>query len=264
LLVSSFHLSTHNIDEIMNDVRAFEPEAIEGWPSSIALLADLLRGRDEKFPVKAVITSSEVMTPLQIALITDVFGGPIIDHYGQTERVMMAGGCEHGGFHVFSDYGIVELLPVPDVESRWELVGTPLHNYGFPLFRYRTGDEVGPAPTQPCPCGRSFPLLGTVYGRVEDSFTAADGRPLPLPGTIIDNLSGVREAQIAQLARGRFEVRVAPGPGFDEGAVHDAIRRNVDRIFGVGQHVSIRIMPRVPRPNNGKLKSAVVEGRSEN
>ena len=162
LLVSSFHLIPSNLDAIMQDVRAFEPDAIEGWPSSIALLAALLRERDEKFPVKAVITSSETMTAGRVALIEDVFSGPVIDHYGQTERVMMAGTCEHGGYHVFPDYGIVELLPVPNTESRWELVGTPLHNWGFPLFRYRTGDEVGPAPTQPCPCGRSFPLLGLV------------------------------------------------------------------------------------------------------
>ena len=184
LLVSSFHLIPSNMDAIMHDVRTFEPDAIEGWPSSIALLAALLRERGERFPVKAVITSSETMTAGRVALMEDVFSEKpsFIDHYGQTERVMMAGACEHGGFHVFPDYGIVELLPVPNTESRWELVGTPLHNWGFPLFRYRTGDEVGPAPTQPCPCGRSFPLLGPVDGRVEDAFTSADGRPIPLPG----------------------------------------------------------------------------------
>src|SRR6476620_532754 len=259
LLVSSFQLIPSNLDAIMADVRAFAPVAIEGWPSSIALLAALLRERDEKLPVKAVITSSETMTAGRIALIEDVFCGPVIDHYGQTERVMMAGTCEHGGFHVFPDYGIVELLPVPHTESRWDLVGTPLHNWGFPLFRYRTGDEVGPAPTQPCPCGRSFPLLGPVDGRVEDAFTAADGRPIPLPGEVVDNLSGVREAQIAQLAQGRYEVRVAPAAGFDESAVEESIRRNVAHVIGAGQHVTVRIMPRLPRSKSGKLKSAVVE-----
>jgi phenylacetate-coenzyme A ligase PaaK-like adenylate-forming protein len=260
LLVSSFHLISSNLDAIMQDVRDFQPDAIDGWASSIALLAALLRERDEKFPVEAVITSSETMTGGQMALIEHVFGGPIIDHYGQTERVMMAGICEHGGYHAFSDYGIVELLPVPGVESRWELVGTPLHNWGFPLFRYRTGDEVGPALTEQCPCGRPFPVLGPLYGRVEDYFTAADGRPIPLPSAVIDNLVGVREAQIAQLARGRFEVRVAPGCGFDAQAVDQAIHRNVEHFIGAGQHTTVRILPHIPRSNSGKLKAAVVEG----
>ena len=260
LLVSSSHLIPSNLDAIMRDVREFAPDAIEGWPSSIALLAALLRERDEKFPVQAVITSSETMTAGRVALMEEVFGGPVIDHYGQTERVMMAGTCEDGGYHVFPDYGIVELLPVPNTESRWELVGTPLHNWGFPLFRYRTGDEVGPAPRQPCPCGRSFPLLGPLHGRVEDSFTAADGRPIPLPSTVVDDLSGVREAQIIQLARGRYEIRLAPAAGFDELAVNETIRRNVEHLFGAGQHVTLRIMPRLPRSKSGKLKPVVVEG----
>ena len=70
----------------------------------------------------------------------------------------------------------------------------------------------------------------------------------------------MREAQIAQLAQGRYEVRVAPAAGFDERAVDSAIRRNIERYIGAGQHVTLRIMPRIPRSNSGKLKPAVVEG----
>ena len=76
LLVSSFHLIPSNLDAIMHDVRAFEPDVIEGWPSSIALLAALLRERDEKFPVQAVITSSEPMTAGQVALFGTCSAGP--------------------------------------------------------------------------------------------------------------------------------------------------------------------------------------------
>lgn len=262
LLVSSYHLTPDRLDEIVADMRAFTPDAIEGWPSSIALLAGLLKERGERFPVAAVITSSEVVSEGRRALIEGVFGGRLIDHYGQTERVMLAGSCEYGGYHVFPDYGIVELLPVPGVDDRWELVGTPLRNWGFPLFRYRTGDEVGPAPTTPCPCGRSFQRLGAIGGRVEDSFIAADGRPIPLPGTVIDDLEGVREAQIAQLGRGRFEIRVVGAADFSEHRVRAAVERNVERYIGPGQTVSFRVLPQVPRSKSGKLKSAIVESDS--
>jgi hypothetical protein len=43
-------------------------------------------------------------------------------------------------------------------------------------------------------------------------------------------------------------------------AVEQAVRRNVDRLFGVGQQVSFKVMPRIPRPTGGKLKRTVVEG----
>ncbi|MEV6066954.1 phenylacetate--CoA ligase family protein [Nocardia sp. NPDC052001] len=259
LLVSSYHLTPDRIDVIANDIRRFRPDAIEGWPSSIALLAALLRDRHTPIPMRAIITSSELMAPGQRALMREVFGGPIVDHYGQTERVAMAGTCEAGGYHVFPHYGVVELLPVAGSDSRWEIVGTSLQNKGFPLFRYRTGDEVRPAPPGPCPCGRAFPLLGVVDGRVEDTFVAADGRPLPLPSSVVDDLSGLREAQIAQLRPGVFELRVVPGTGFCESRTIAHVRRNVAQQFGPGQEVGLRVFDRLPRPPSGKLKTAVVE-----
>ena len=256
LLVSSFHLTPGSLPAICAALRAFQPDVVEGWPSSITLLAGLLHQSGERLPVKAIITSSEVVGDSQRALMREVFGGPIIDHYGQTERVAMAGTCEAGNYHIFPDYGIVELVPAAEHAS--EIVATPLHNWGFPLFRYRTGDTVGPTPAGPCACGRSFPLLGTIDGRVEDAFTAADGRPIPLPHALVKNLTGLREVQAVQRAPGRFEIRIVPGVGFDSTAVAALAHRNVERLVGPGQLVVIQQMTRIPRTERGKLKTTVV------
>ena len=257
LVVSSFRLTAERLPGLLAEIRAFCPQVVEGWPSSISILAGLLRDAGERLPVVGVITSSEVMSVQQRALIGEVFGGPVIDHYGQTERVAMAGSCEAGGYHEFPDYGIVELLPVAGQAERWEIVGTPLHNWGFPLFRYRTGDEVGPLPTGGCGCGRSFRLLGEIDGRVEDVFTAADGRPLPLPHTVVKNLMGLREVQVAQLAPGRFEFRLVPAPSCDLDAVRRQAAHNVDKYFGPDQTVTFRVLDQIPREPSGKLKAAV-------
>jgi phenylacetate-CoA ligase len=257
LEVSSFRLNLEHLPPLLEQIRAFGPQVVEGWPSSITILASLLRDQGERLPVTAVITSSEVMTAEQVSLMREVFCGPVVDHYGQTERVAMAGNCEAGGYHEFPDYGIIELLPVEGRTDRWEIVGTPLHNWGFPLFRYRTGDEVGPSPTEPCPCGRAFRLLGKIDGRVEDTFTAANGQPLPLPGTVVDNLVGLREAQVAQLAPGRFEFRLVPTTGSDIAAAQQQALQNVDKYFGPHQTVTFRILDHIPREPSGKLKAAV-------
>ncbi|MGQ0776142.1 MAG: phenylacetate--CoA ligase family protein [Pseudonocardiales bacterium] len=263
LLISSYHLTPENLPTIVAALRNFAPEAIQGWPSSIALLAALLRDAGEQVGVRAIVTSSEVMSPAQRAVMREVFVGPIVDHYGQTERVAMAGSCEAGGYHVFPDYGIVELLPVEgftghrDAGQR-EIVGTPLHNWGFPLFRYQTGDRVGPAPAGLCPCGRSFPRLGSIDGRSEDMFTASDGRPIPVPSAILDDLTGLLEAQVLQRAPGRFEIRMVPGVGFDRAATEARARVKLERLAGPGQLLSFQTMDRLPPASSGKIKAAAV------
>jgi phenylacetate-coenzyme A ligase PaaK-like adenylate-forming protein len=259
LLVWSYGLTPQTLPAVVDAIREFRPDAVEGWPSAITVLASLLHDQGLTIPVRAVITSSEVITATQEDLLRAVFRGPLVDHYGQTERVAMAGSCEAGGYHVFPDYGIVELLPVPGIPDRWEIVGTALHNWGFPLFRYRTGDHVGSADPGPCRCGRAYPALGRIDGRVEDCFTSADGRPLPLPSTVVDDLVGVREAQIAQRGPGRFEVRVVPTAGRGLPALTAQIRANVDLYFGPGQVVTVRVVDAIPRTAQGKAKSAVID-----
>ena len=254
----SFGLTPGTLPAVVDAIREFRPDAIEGWPSAITVLASLLHDQGLTMPVRAVITSSEVTTATQVDLMRTVFRGPIIDHYGLTERVAMAGACEAGGYHVFPDYGIVELLPVPGIPESWEIVGTPLHNWGFPLFRYRTGDYVRSAGPGPCRCGRAFPVLGRIDGRASDCFTSADGRPLPLPARVTD-LTNVRQAQVAQRAPGRFEFRVVPIAGSDLQALTAQIRANVDRFFGPGQAVSVRVVDAIPRTADGKVKNAVID-----
>ena len=136
-----------------------------------------------------------------------------------------------------------------------------LRDWGFPLFRYRTGDEVGPTDSGPCSCGRSFERVGSIDGRVEDTFLAADGRPLPLPSVILDDLVGVHEFQVVQLSAGRFEVRVVPGAAYDKVRTTTQIRHNVNRQYGAGQTVTIRTLSALPRPASGKLRVSVVAGR---
>lgn len=259
LLVSGYVAASADPERVLRAVRQFRPDAMEGWPSSLSTLASLLDDRGESLPVRAVITSSEMMTTSQVATLERVFRAPVVDHYGQTERVALAGSCEAGGYHLFPDYSVTELLPVPGLPDQSEIVGTPLHNWGFPLLRYRTGDTVGPTPAGRCGCGRSFPRLGTIGGRAEDSFTTASGRVLPLPGTVVDDVQGLDEVQIAQRAPGVFEIRMVPRPGTDVAAVQAELRANVDRYFGRGQEVGFVVTQRIPRSASGKLRPAILD-----
>jgi len=265
--VSGYGVRRLDPERLLAAVRAFSPDVVEGWPSAVCELAGLLEDRGEHLPVRGVLTSSESTSEAQRALMTSAFRAPLVDHYGQTERVCMAGSCEAGGYHVFDDYGVVELLPAGDDAAhrgeRLEVVGTPLHNWGFPLLRYRTGDTVGPPPSGPCGCGRAFTRLEPVSGRQEDAFTTADGRRVVQPSAPIVHVRGIREGQVAQLAPGVFEVRMALRPGADPGAVRAEVAARADRYYGPGQTLRFRLVDRVPRSGSGKLRPSVVEGPAD-
>ena len=52
LLVSSFRLSAANVPAIREAITAFRPQTVEGWPSSLSLLASLLRDAGLRLPVR--------------------------------------------------------------------------------------------------------------------------------------------------------------------------------------------------------------------
>lgn len=258
LLVSSFRLSPAHLPAILDAIERFRPQMVEGWPSSLTLLAGLLRDAGRTVPVRGVVTSSELMSPAQVALLREVFRAPVVDHYGQTERVVMAGACERGSYHLFPDYGILELLPDEDGSGQREVVGTPLHNWAFPIFRYRTGDRVEAADERPCPCGRAFPRFGLVGGRTEDLVRTAEGRPLPLASAIVDDLTGLREAQFVQHRPGVFEIRMVPGAGYDRAAVERRARENLRLMGGPADTLRFTEMDAIPRSGSGKLRLVLV------
>jgi phenylacetate-CoA ligase len=78
------------------------------------------------------MTSSETLEPEVRAAVEQAFGVRVFDWYGQSERVAAIGSCEHGSYHVMTDYSGVALLET-DKRDAWELVGTSLNNLAMPL-----------------------------------------------------------------------------------------------------------------------------------
>ncbi len=147
LLLSSFHLSRTNLPAYIEALRAYQPAVVDGYPSTLYVLAKYLQTVGETLPVRAAITSSETLYDFQRALIEERFACRVFDYYALAERVVFSGECEaHEGRHVAMEYGIAEVVDddgrpcPPGVEGR--LVGTSLHNLAMPLIRYVTNDRT--------------------------------------------------------------------------------------------------------------------------
>ena len=163
LWMSSFHLSDQNIPYYIDKLSTYKPAAIEGYPSTLYILAEYLNRHNILLPMKAAFSSSETLLPFQRQEIMQAFSCNLYDFYGLAERTVFATECEHHeGKHLNFEYGYTEI--VNDADGRVEngqkgyLVSTSLQNYGMPLIRYKTTD-VTQFKLDTCKCGRHMPRI---------------------------------------------------------------------------------------------------------
>lgn len=265
LMMSSYHLSATTIGAYVAALEAFDPVVIHAYPSSIGALANWLEAAGRRYrgrALRGVMTSSETLEPEVRAAIGRAFGVTVFDWYGQAERVAAIGTCEHGRYHLLTDYAAVELLDDGDGsgDGRCEIVGTGLNNSAMPLARYRTGDTVvaHPGDTAPCPCGRVFPTVRAVIGRQERIVTLPDGRMVARLDRVFQGHDRrLVEGQVLYHGEARFTLRVVAGPGFTEADAAALAEKFQLRVPGV--RVTVQRMDAIPRGPNGKFEFIALE-----
>jgi phenylacetate-CoA ligase len=262
MLLSCFHLSPANLGAYLGALREFRPTVVDGYPSSLYVLARMLLNTGEKLPMKAAITSSETLYDFQREAIEEAFCCRVFDYYAAAERVIFSVECDrHTGHHLCDEYGVTEVLddddqPVPPGQEGY-LVGTTLHNRGMPLIRYRTTDR-GALRNVRCSCGRPLPLTEDVTTKAEDLLRLRDGRLIP-PSVLthpFKPLDSIEGSQIVQTDLDRLLIRIVPGGAFgDEDREH--LMRELRARLGEDMRIDIECVDELPRTSRGKFKWVV-------
>ena len=161
--------------------------------------------------------------------------------------------------HLWPEAGITEVLDgnrqVADGQPG-DLVCTGLSNPDMPLVRYRVGDRaVLPATSEPCSCGRTLPVLGSIEGRLDDVLYTLDGRVIGRLDPVFKAGIPIREAQIIQDGLDRIRVLYVPAPGFTNADREVIIARIKARLGSV--NVVLEPLPEIPRTANGKFRAVV-------
>lgn len=259
IILSCFHLSPQNAGAYLDALRGFQPAVMDGYPSSLYVLARMLLGRGEHLPVRAAVTSSETLYDFQREAIESAFCCRVFDYYAAAERVIFSVECEqHSGHHLCEEYGITEVLddndqPVPPGTEGY-LVGTTLHNCGMPLIRYRTTDR-GAFKAARCSCGRPLQLTEDVTTKAEDLLRLPDGRLIP-PSVLthpFKPLDAIEGSQIVQTDLDRLLIRIVPGGAFGEKECSHLLRELKVRL-GEDMRIDIECVDELPRTSRGKFK----------
>ena len=262
LIMSSHQMTEETLPAYIDRIRKFRPRFIHAYPSTAVILARYMREHGiEPFPtVKAVLCGSENLYPWQRSLLEEAFGCRVFSWYGNSEQTVLAGECEESThYHIFPEYSIVELigrdgLPVEGPGAMGEVVATNLTNFVCPLIRYRTMD-VAVATEKQCPCGRQYPLLEKVEGRLQEFIVTRSGHLISV--TPINYESGafenIRQFQMYQEEMGELIMKVVRKPTYTE---EDTRQLTRELRWQLGDEVNVHVcfVDEIPRTRGGKFR----------
>jgi phenylacetate-CoA ligase len=161
------------LDEMVEALNAYQPEALVGYPTIAGLLADeQIEGRLHIAP-RILAFGSEPTTADILARLGAAWGVQPANVYASTEVVVIAvSSPEDRALDVCEDLAVVEVVdehgdPVPAGTPGHHILVTNLASRTLPLIRYEIGDVVTPV-GGPSPTGRPYRRFAAVEGRSGD------------------------------------------------------------------------------------------------
>jgi phenylacetate-CoA ligase len=263
IVLDAFDMSAATLDAYVRRMIEYQPRAIIGYTSAVALLAQhaarTCSQRDFRDLRLVVLTADEVQ-PEERSAAQAAFGCPVASEYGSREVGLIAHHCPHGRMHIISPHLYVEIthensrLPAGQLG---DVTCTNLNTRAQPLIRYSLGD-LGALSASGCPCGLPFPVMEVTAARVS-SFVALPGGKL-CSGHIIPHLVRsdpcITHFKVYQHALDLFEVLLV----VDETFTPDAITRLQHRFrqyFGAAVQVQCRVVEHIPPDPSGKRRQLI-------
>jgi phenylacetate-CoA ligase len=219
--VSSYGLDRNKLTDVYHLLTRWRPEFLRGYASSLYVVAKFIEdsGLPRQFALRAIFSTSEVLSTGQRRVIQRVFGTKVFNNYGLNDSGLSAFECrEHNGLHIDPERSVLEVVNEHGkavVEGAGRVLGTSLHNYAMPFLRYDTGD-LGRLEARECPCGIARPRLSDLVGRQTD-YLKLNGFIIGSPQlTVLMGKYDVEFYQIVQLGPSSIRLSLVPGPTFTE------------------------------------------------
>lgn len=267
--LNAFRMTPSQMLDYVSTINSWKPVQILAYAGSIYELSCFIDR--EKLPVhmpKAIMSSAGVMEAFMRKTIERVFRAPVFDRYGSREVGDIACECDHHrGLHISAPTHYVEVLRAggapADAGESGEIVVTSLTNYAMPLIRYRIGD-MGALSEEACPCGRGWPLLKKIAGRVTDTFLKEDGTQIH--GEFFTHLfyyqDWVKKFQVTQDTFDRIRVAIVQrnGSGRDRGSHGtelEDITKKIHAVMGRQCRVEFAFVDDIAPSPSGKYRYTI-------
>ena len=250
---------TMPIPEIVAGLNAARPVVLQGYPSSVRLLAHEARAGRLQINPQRVLTCGEQCTDATRQAVADAWGLEIDDYWGCSEGAY-AFPCEaRDGMHLPDDLVIVEPIDahgnvVAPGRPAARILLTNLYNRTQPLIRYEITDGMT-LMAGSCGCGCAHRRITDLAGRDETNFLYGDGAVVNSVGveTVLVNDPHIAGLQVTQTPRGADIAVVVDG----RCDIESIRRRLVELMAGSGvpdPQVTIREVDALEHLWSGKVR----------
>jgi len=212
--------------------------------------------------LRAIVLSSEPVSPELIALTRDTWGAQCLATYSSSEAGLMGSPRVDGGYYVEAEAVHVEVLRDDDTPCGPGEIGrvviTTLQEFLRPLIRYEVGDYAEVV-RDDLAVPITLPRLGRVMGRERTMILLPDGRRVwpHFEFAPLLSIGGLRKWQLVQHADLSITARVVGNGAL--GAVLQARIVDVIRSALPGVQVRIEQVEDIPRTARGKFLELVSE-----
>ena len=265
--LSSDYIDERNIHQYYEVLLRYTPRLVRGHPQAIQHLVSLLQEKHLDSWCPAVVTpTSETLYEFQREQMESAWQVPVMDSYGLKEHNVFIAQCCAGGYHIYPEYGICEIVdddgnPVQPGQEGW-IVATGLHTYAQPLLRYNTRDRAVASHGRRCACGRTLPTVEHIVGRIDDCIYTHDGKRYSGMHFAFFGRRGIKKARLVQEDLSKVQVELVVTSEFaqaEQAALRDALERKVENRLTF----EFRMVRDIVQENPGKFKFVVSRLKTE-
>jgi phenylacetate-CoA ligase len=259
LFMSSYHLKESNLPSYIKKIKQFKPKLIDGYPSSIYVIAKYINTHNIKlnFKLKAIAVTAETLYDYQRLEIETAFSCQVFNQYASSEGSPFITECTSGNLHINLDSGVFEFMNLKGSPAKAgevaQLVVTSFRNLKTPLIRYNIGDTVLlPEHDSVCPCGCKMPLVEKITGREDDILWTEEKGFIGRMDTAYKGLEGIVKSQIIQNTPKDFVINNMVDSKYSQ-LIEKKLLHNLKERLGNHANFKINIVEDIPLGANGKF-----------
>ena len=264
--LDTMDLNSASMGEFVSTWKVFSPDVIFGHAHSIYIFAKyIIENKIELSSPKGVVATSMMLLDHERAVIEKAMGVKVTNRYGCEEVGLIACECEvHQGMHINTPHIILESVDdegntvLPGESGK--LVVTDLNNFAMPLIRYQI-EDVGILSDKKCSCGRTFPILEKLEGRVADFLKKADGGlvgGVSLVERTLTKIPGIEQMQFVQKSIDKLVVNRVKGHEFNK-ETDALLLTELQVVFGNTVDIIINDIEKMPQEASGKYRFSICE-----